>query len=446
MKIRILSDLFISVLLIFALSFLSISGSFWKVKPAGADSSSSGYGSEEQAYPYTKTFTITAYYSPLPCQNRYATGSYAGDIRLNGSGIRSADGTPVYPGMIAAPRSYPFGTKMEIPGVGTVSVHDRGGAIVQGDGENTFDRLDIWMGYGDKGLTRALNWGKRTLNVVVYGKDDSVKEQIYLTGYSPDEAIPNQCEVDTGTGGEPAPQPPKDDVASSPPPSEPAAGGQLTVDLKRGDKGDQVRALQRELTNLNYFGASVTGYYGEITEHAVFKFQQANGLVGYKNSLVAGVFGPKTRDAMNRVLIARDYNNRLIADATEAHGENLIASGDSTTGTKVSSEGSSSSSYDSSSGSSSDSSSDILSDTPHFSSALKISREMDFGLNDPEVSLLQEMLKNKGFFEGALITNYFGPVTRRAVTNFQLANGIISSEEDTGAGRVGPSTLAALNG
>ena len=42
---------------------------------------------------YTKTFTISAYYSPLPDQSRYVTGSYEGDIRLNGSGVRSADGT-----------------------------------------------------------------------------------------------------------------------------------------------------------------------------------------------------------------------------------------------------------------------------------------------------------------------------------------------------------------
>ena len=61
-------------------------------------------------YPYVKTFKISAYYSPLPCQEKYTTGSYEGDIRLNGSGVNSADGTPVYPGMIAAPKTYSFGT------------------------------------------------------------------------------------------------------------------------------------------------------------------------------------------------------------------------------------------------------------------------------------------------------------------------------------------------
>ena len=67
---------------------------------------------------YQQTFIISAYYSPIPGQAKYVTGSYEGDIRLNGSGVNSADGTPVYPGMIAAPSTYAFGTKMNIPGIG----------------------------------------------------------------------------------------------------------------------------------------------------------------------------------------------------------------------------------------------------------------------------------------------------------------------------------------
>ncbi|MBU0668223.1 hypothetical protein KJ951_03160, partial [Patescibacteria group bacterium] len=48
---------------------------------------------------YTRTYIISAYYSPLPGQLKYVTGSYQGDIRLNGGGVHGADGTPVYPGM-----------------------------------------------------------------------------------------------------------------------------------------------------------------------------------------------------------------------------------------------------------------------------------------------------------------------------------------------------------
>src|SRR3989338_9310092 len=141
----------------------------------------------EELFPYVKTFKISAYYSPCPGQTRYATGTYEGDIKLNGNGTNGADGTPVYPGMIAAPKTYEFGTKMDIPGIGIVAVHDRGGAIRATNGvEGVYDRLDVWMGYGDKGLERALNWGKRTVNVVVYGENSSLSEQIELADYSPD--------------------------------------------------------------------------------------------------------------------------------------------------------------------------------------------------------------------------------------------------------------------
>ncbi|MCD5380381.1 3D domain-containing protein, partial [Candidatus Gracilibacteria bacterium] len=109
-------------------------------------------------------FVVSAYYSPLPGQKRYATGSYARDIKLNGNGTHGASGVAVHPGFIAAPSTYSFGTKIEIEGLGVGTVEDRGGAIVRaGVRGHEYDRLDIWMGYGDEGLTRALNWGKKTV-------------------------------------------------------------------------------------------------------------------------------------------------------------------------------------------------------------------------------------------------------------------------------------------
>ena len=144
----------------------------------------------DESSAYTKTFIVSAYYSPLPCQERYVTGSLQGDIWLNGSGVRSADNTPVFPGMVAAPKTYAFGTKMFIPGIGMASVHDRGGAIVHaGERGQEFDRLDVWMGYGDKGLERALNWGKRTVDVTVYGVDSSIQTEVQLGTYDESEAI-----------------------------------------------------------------------------------------------------------------------------------------------------------------------------------------------------------------------------------------------------------------
>ncbi|MEK7548004.1 MAG: peptidoglycan-binding protein, partial [Patescibacteria group bacterium] len=347
---------------------------------------------EASAYPYSKTFIISAYYSPLPCQMRYATGSYDSDIRLNGGGKRGADGTSVYPGMIAAPRTYDFGTKMDIPEVGIVAVHDRGGAIRPADGSTLlYDRLDIWMGYGDKGLERALRWGKRTYEVVVYGPNDSIQEQISLSDYSPDEAAPNDCSqivlasvntetvasVETNYG----------EAASSSTIS--VTTGNLMNDLQFGSMGEDVKSLQAELKNLNFYRGEITGFYGEVSQHAVFKFQQSQMLVKDKDSQGAGVFGPKTRDRLNEITATRRYNTAVVADATTQY-EKMVAA--------------------------------------RSKRDQVIASELRYGMTGPEVSKLQRFLKDKGFFEGVLITEYYGPVTKEAVLKFQKANNIVVSE------------------
>lgn len=260
--------------------------------------------------PYAKTFTISAYYSPLPCQQRYVTGSYEGDIKLNGRGTNGADGTQVYPGMIAAPKNYVFGTKMDIPGIGIAAVHDRGGAIQASNGqENVYDRLDIWMGYGDKGLARALNWGKRTTEVVIYGVNESILENVGLADFSQDEANPGSCEFKSQENF-------MFEFESS---TTDNVDKNLSEILSVGASGSQVVVLQKELKLLNYFRTDVTGYYGDVTENAVFKFQQSQGLVGDKSSLGAGMFGRKTRDRLNEIIASRNYNAIMVAKTTDAY-------------------------------------------------------------------------------------------------------------------------------
>lgn len=339
-------------------------------------------------YPYEEHFVISAYYSPLPGQAKYVTGSYEGDIRLNGSGVNGADGTPVYPGMIAAPKNYPFGTKMDIPGVGTVAVHDRGGAIVNaGERGHAYDRLDIWMGYGDLGLRRALSWGKRTVLVTVYGINASVQEKVYLEGYSESEKHTVAAEetyvqptytatikstLSIGSKGSDVEYlqeklselgyykgevdgiydqetadaviafqldqniisstydygagffgPKTSRILSSANINVSTANAQTTsyspdnvfnTDLQSGASGDEVRKLQTELANINLFGVEPTGYYGELTEHAVLKFQQSQGLAGGEDSPGAGIFGPLTRTAFNQLLSERERVRRMKED------------------------------------------------------------------------------------------------------------------------------------
>ena len=64
-----------------------------------------------------RTFIVTAYYSPLPNQSFYFKGNYNAEKRLNGNGTHGASGTPVFTGMIAAPKSYDFGTNIFFPGL-----------------------------------------------------------------------------------------------------------------------------------------------------------------------------------------------------------------------------------------------------------------------------------------------------------------------------------------
>ncbi len=86
----------------------------------------SGYAATEE-----REFVVTAYYSPLPNQSFYLRGNYEAEKRLNGNGTHGASGTPVFTGMLAAPKSYTFGTRIEFDGLGVGIVEDRGGAIVE---------------------------------------------------------------------------------------------------------------------------------------------------------------------------------------------------------------------------------------------------------------------------------------------------------------------------
>ncbi len=341
-----------------------------------------------------QTFIVSAYYSPLPGQNHYATGSYEADIVLNGNGTNGADGTPVFPGMIAAPKTYAFGTKMYIPGIGITSVHDRGGAIVTaGNRGNAYDRLDVWMGSGDSGLTSALQWGKRTVEVYVYGQDEDIEELVYFDVYNtvssaatevflPSMEFPEDLYFGTsGTKVKEMQQYLKDwgyltmepdgfygektadaiyqlqldfEIVSG---ADELGAGHFgnktrrqfewlikhpddateTLEQKQGenllakyqdlfeerlsfngalglgDSGDSVRLLQEELSRLGYLRIAATGYFGETTEHALFKFQQAQGLIGSKTESGAGYLGPQTRELLNSILEVRYLSKTQLA-------------------------------------------------------------------------------------------------------------------------------------
>jgi 3D (Asp-Asp-Asp) domain-containing protein len=74
-------------------------------------------------------------------------------------------------GIIAAPKNFPFGTKIEIEGWGTGTVWDRGGAIKYYE-ETGMYRLDIFIADSQK----AKEWGKRILKVKVFDEGEKPNE------------------------------------------------------------------------------------------------------------------------------------------------------------------------------------------------------------------------------------------------------------------------------
>lgn len=231
-----------------------------------------------------KTFTITGYYSPLPGQEFYVTGDYYSEIRLNGSGIAGADGTGVYPGMIAAPSSYTFGTKVCIPSLGCGKIHDRGGAIVE-KGKRSLarhDRLDIWMGYGEEGLRRALAWGVQHLECEVYEEDTPIAVSMNF------EVPPMLHQI--------LELPQKRIFARN---------------LSSGSRNGSVRELQEILRQLGFFEGELTGTFGSQTKEAVFAFQKKHFLLENETDYGAGIFGPQTREKLSTVLYHAEIEQKI---------------------------------------------------------------------------------------------------------------------------------------
>jgi len=70
-------------------------------------------------------------------------------------------------GIIAAPKDFPFGTKMEVEGWGTGTVWDRGGAIKYDEKTGRY-RLDIFI--SDR--AKALEWGRKIVKVKVFQDEE----------------------------------------------------------------------------------------------------------------------------------------------------------------------------------------------------------------------------------------------------------------------------------
>ncbi len=77
---------------------------------------------------------------------------------------------------------------------------------------------------------------------------------------------------------------------------------------------------------------------------------------------------------------------------------------------------------------------------------LQTNLQMERGQRGGSVKTLQQFLAQQGVYPPNLITGYFGRITEQAVQRWQAKNGIIDygTPQTTGYGRVGPSTLRAM--
>jgi len=231
---------------------------------------------------------VSAYYSPLPNQSFYMRGSYEADKRLNGNGTNGADGTSVYVGMLAAPRTYPFGTRIRIPGLGVGEVHDRGGAI---KARANYDRIDVWMGYGEEGLSRALNWGMRLVEGEVFWKAYQVEPGFSFSWVN--DQLPggtlNRLKAKTLIN----PQ-------------------VFTKPITKTSSKTSIRELQEALRLFGYYHGAVDGVYDDETRKAVLTFQLDEGVIPNAYAVGAGYFGPKTRKALKTK--SENFNSRVLKE------------------------------------------------------------------------------------------------------------------------------------
>jgi peptidoglycan hydrolase-like protein with peptidoglycan-binding domain/3D (Asp-Asp-Asp) domain-containing protein len=404
--------------------------------------------------PFEQQFVLTAYYSPLPDQCCYVLGSLIADQEMNGMGVAGADGTKVYAGMVAAPPSLPFGTRLSIDGLGVVTVHDRGGAIQE---QNGIVRIDVWAGFGEEGLARALAFGVKRLTGTIYpitspqpdekfnladlpapperirpyfaesttlfdvtaaagdhtASTEFLQERLADIGYFSDRA--------TGSFG-PVTQKSLEafyrDMNLDEPSDRLTENGAAAIEaayarrdalepiaavVEPSSSPDAIEAAKRTLRFLDAFDGRTTGTYDEGLRQAVIAFQKSNGIIASDGEAGAGRIGPKTRQKI--VLLWRRKH-------VEIRSERLLAA------RKID---------------------QVVADRGY-----DVERFLSKGDSGEQVRRLQRFLEGQGYLPKGSGNGTFGTLTLSAVITYQTDRGIVASADADGAGVVGPATLLQM--
>ena len=228
-----------------------------------------------------RSFIVSGYYSPSQWQTFFYRGNYAKETRLNGMWIRWASGKKVFNGMIAAPKTYSFGTKIFFEKYGIWEISDRWWAIVTAWNRwYKNDRIDIWMWKWTQWLMKALSFGKQKVVWYVCNKKNNIEVWFDMNKF----AISPKFFEETFWW--------------------------VWQTTWRKDKW--VVILQGYLSQLWYFNESPTWYFGPITENSVCKFQIKYKL-SYAGKYDCWYLWPKTRRKLKSILTQKWlYKNKKI--------------------------------------------------------------------------------------------------------------------------------------
>ncbi len=215
---------------------------------------------------------------------------------MNGEGTHTASGQAVRIGVVAAPREIPFNTRVHTKQTLTIkgtpinfefhgTVLDRGGAITSG---SKLPRLDIYMGKGQAGLCRAINFGVQTVYIDI-NNDTSIPDTTNFDNIPSDCKNPHNETVPLASG------------------STTRVFDPFTMPINAVSPEADVKIVQNLLSRLGSYTGSIDGIFDEDFVEAIFQFQKANGIVQVRTDDGAGTYGPKTR-AMLKALLSGTLN------------------------------------------------------------------------------------------------------------------------------------------
>ncbi len=260
-------------------------------------------------------FRVTAYYSPLPNQKYYIKGNYIAEKRMNGQWIRWASGKRVFSGMIAAPSNYRFWTKIYLKWLWVWEVADRGQAIVKAWERNfRHDRLDIWVGYGDEGLRRAMYWGNRVIKWKIVDSNSKVTID-YNDIPAPSWAVPKTKQT--------RPYIKNNTIIKNNIKKIQKTDFELSLEEKlqffnsKIKNTDWVKSLQKKLKDLNLYFWKIDWNYMNIIK-IITDYQIERNLIQFKWEIGTWNFWPKTRASLKKdyreFLVKKEKENKKIQE------------------------------------------------------------------------------------------------------------------------------------